>query len=275
MNRRFEGRRALVTGASRGIGASVARRLAAEGAEVALVARTLGTGDEADGSLRVTQALCERHGGTVAAVVADLTDDAARAQVVPQAHQALGGPIEILVNNAAAAIPVALTEISAAQQRTQFEANVITPLVLAQAVVPAMRDAGEGWIVNLSSVGAERFPGPPFPSNPVGSTMDVYGASKAALNKVTNGLAVELYGTGIRINTVQPRIAVMSEGMRAFADKVGPGVFEEMEQIVEAVVALCACTEEQTGQVTESQSLLAELRITPRGIDGETIADTP
>ena len=275
MNRRFEGRRALVTGASRGLGASVARRLAAEGAEVALVARTLGTGDEADGSLRVTQALCERHGGTVAAVVADLTDDAARAQVVPQAHQALGGPIEILVNNAAAAIPVALTEISAAQQRTQFEANVITPLVLAQAVVPAMRDAGEGWIVNLSSVGAERFPGPPFPSNPVGSTMDVYGASKAALNKVTNGLAVELYGTGIRINTVQPRIAVMSEGMRAFADKVGPGVFEEMEQIVEAVVALCACTEEQTGQVTESQSLLAELRITPRGIDGETIADTP
>jgi NAD(P)-dependent dehydrogenase (short-subunit alcohol dehydrogenase family) len=272
MSRRFEGRRALVTGASRGIGASVARRLAAEGADVALVARTLGQPDDADGSLRRTQSWCEAHGARVATIVADLTDDAERARLVPEAVEALGGPVEILVNNAAVAITVPVTEVSVVQQRTQFEANVITPLVLAQAVVPAMRAAGEGWIVNLSSVGADLFTGPPFRSNPVGSTMDVYGATKAALNKITNGLAVELHGTGIRVNTVQPRVAVMSEGMRAFADAVGPGVFEEMTETVEGVVAMCACPEDVTGQVTVSLDVVAELGLEVRGFDGERLA---
>jgi NAD(P)-dependent dehydrogenase (short-subunit alcohol dehydrogenase family) len=272
MIRRFEGRRVVVTGASRGIGAAVSRRLAAEGASVALVARTLGTGDDPDGSLRATKALCERHGGTIATIVADLTDDAQRARVIPEAVAGLGGPIEILVNNAAAAIPVPLTESNVEQQRMQFDANVITPLCLAQAVAPAMRDAGEGWIVNLSSVGADLFPGPPFPPNPVGSTMDIYGASKAALNKITNGLAIELFDVCIRVNTVQPRIAVMTEGMRAFADKVGPGVFEELTDTVEAIVALCDCPRERTGQVTVSLELLAELGLTGRGLDGEALA---
>jgi NAD(P)-dependent dehydrogenase (short-subunit alcohol dehydrogenase family) len=272
MKRRFEGRRVVVTGASRGIGAAVSRRLAAEGASVALVARTLGTGDDPDGSLRVTQALCERHGGTIVTVVADLTDDAARARVIPESVEGLGGPIEILINNAAAAIPVTLSETTVEQQRTQFEANVVTPLCLAQSVVPAMRVAREGWIVNLSSVGADLFAGPPFPRNPVGSTMDIYGATKAALNRITNGLAVELFGTGIRVNTVQPRIAVMTEGMRAFADKVGPGVFEELTDTVEAIVSLCDCAPERTGQVTITLDLLAELALTPRGLDGEVLA---
>jgi NAD(P)-dependent dehydrogenase (short-subunit alcohol dehydrogenase family) len=240
---------------------------------VALVARTLGVGDEPDGSLSTTKAHCEIHGGTVGAIVADLTDDQDRLRVIPEAVELLGGPVEVLVNNAAAAIPVALTEISGDQQRLLFEANVIAPLLLAQAVVPAMREMSEGWIVNLSSVGAELTPGPPFRFNPVGSTMDVYGATKAALNRVINGLAAELFGTGIRVNTVQPRIAVMSEGMRAFADKVGPGVFERMEDTVEAVVALCDCPAEQTGQITVTLDLLSELGITPRGLDGENLAE--
>jgi NAD(P)-dependent dehydrogenase (short-subunit alcohol dehydrogenase family) len=271
MNRRFEGRRAVVTGASRGIGAGIARRLAAEGANVALVARTLDDRPGVDGSLRQTQAFCEAHGATVGVIAADLTDDADRARVIPEAMDRLGGAVEILVNNAAAAIAVTLSEISVAAQRKQFEANVIAPLVLAQAAAPAMREAGEGWIVNLSSVGAERFAGPPFRPNPVGSTMDVYGATKAALNRISNGLAVELYGTGIRVNTVQPRIAVMSEGMRAFADAVGPGVFEEMTETVEAAVALCACPPELTGRTTISLELLHELDLTPRGLDGEDL----
>jgi NAD(P)-dependent dehydrogenase (short-subunit alcohol dehydrogenase family) len=263
----------VVTGASRGIGAGVARRLAAEGAHVALVARTLRDSDGIDGSLRLTRERCVAHGATVGLIAADLTDGADRARVIPEAEAALGGPIEILVNNAAAAIPVALTEIGVDEQRRQFELNVIAPLDLSQAVVPAMREAGEGWIVNLSSVGAELFPGPPFPPNPVGSTMDVYGATKAALNRVTNGLAAELYGTGIRVNTVQPRVAVMSEGMRAFADKLGPGVFEEMVQTVEAVVAMCACPAELTGQVTVSLQVLDDLGLTVRGLDNEALAE--
>ena len=136
-----------------------------------------------------------------------------------------------------------------------------------------MRTAGEGWVVNLSSVGATHHPGPPFRRSPVGSTMDVYGATKAALNRITNGLAADLYGTGIRVNTLQPRIAVMSEGMRASADKVDPTVFEDMNDTVEAAVALCSCSAEVTGQVKVSLDLLAELGLDRHDLDGRVITE--
>jgi NAD(P)-dependent dehydrogenase (short-subunit alcohol dehydrogenase family) len=271
MTRRFEGRRAVVTGASRGIGAGIARRLAAEGADVAIVARTLGDGTEPEGSLRTTQAGCK---GSVVTVVADLTDESDCDRVIPEAVDQLGGPIDILVNNAAAAIRRPITEISARHQLLMFEANVVAPLTLAQAVIPDMHDAGEGWIVNLSSAGAALFAGPPFHANPVGSIMDVYGATKAALNRVTNGLSVDLYGTGIRVNAVQPRSAVMSEGMRSMADQLGKDMFEEIEETVEAVAALCDCPPDLTGQVVVSLELIANLGLTVHSLDGELLAST-
>src|SRR4051794_32074450 len=109
---RFAGRRAIVTGASRGIGAGVAERLAAEGAAVAIVARTLEAHDHLAGSLEATAERLRAHGGQVALVVADLTDEHDRARVVPEATAQLGGPVDILVNNAAAAIYGPLAELS-------------------------------------------------------------------------------------------------------------------------------------------------------------------
>jgi NAD(P)-dependent dehydrogenase (short-subunit alcohol dehydrogenase family) len=109
MTQRFTGRRALVTGASRGIGAAAAERLAAEGADVAITARTLTVHDHLAGSLEDTAHRIREYGTTVAMVVADLTDERDRLRIVPEAASMLGGPIDILVNNAAAAIyqPVA------------------------------------------------------------------------------------------------------------------------------------------------------------------------
>ena len=158
---RFAGRRALVTGASRGIGAAIAERLAAEGADVAITARTLDEHDHLPGSLNETRRRLEAYGGNVAVVVADLSDEADRARVVPAAVDALGGPIEILVNNAAAAIYQPLAEFPLRRRRVLFDVNVHAPLDLAQAVIPAMRAAGEGWIVNLSSGAARSSEGPP------------------------------------------------------------------------------------------------------------------
>ena len=117
------------------------------------------------------------------------------------------------MNNAAAAIYEPLAEFPLKRRRIMFEANVHAPLDLAQAVIPAMRAAGEGWIVNVSSgsrpaVGRARRSS----SVPAARRIAVYGASKAALNRITNGLAAELHGTGIRVNTVEPRAAVLSEG---------------------------------------------------------------
>src|SRR4051794_20247963 len=133
-SRRLSGRRAVVTGASRGIGAAVAERLAAEGAAVAITARTLDHHDHLAGSLSETRRRLEASGATVAVVVADLTDEADRQRIVPEAAEALGGPIEVLVNNAAAAIYQPLADFPLRRRRVVFEANVHAPLDLAQAV---------------------------------------------------------------------------------------------------------------------------------------------
>jgi citronellol/citronellal dehydrogenase len=269
MSRRFAGRRALVTGASRGIGAAIAERLAAEGADVALTARTLDAHDHLAGSLQDTRERIARYGTTVAVIVADLTDETDRARIVPAAVDALGGPIEILVNNAAAAIYRLPTEFPIRRCKIIFDVNVHAPLDLAQAVIPAMQSAGEGWIVNLSSGAARQWEGPPFELGPQGSTLTVYGASKAALNRLTNGLAAELYGSGVRVNTVEPRAAVLSEGAAELVGKTLRGdQIESMEEMVEGVVALCDCPPACTGRNAVSLDLIADLSISVLGLDG-------
>jgi citronellol/citronellal dehydrogenase len=269
MSARFAGRRALVTGSSRGIGAATAERLAAEGADVAITARTKERHEHLAGSLDEVAETIGRHGGQVASIVADLTDEDDRLRIVPEACAALGGPIDILVNNAAAAMYAPVAEFSPKRRRILFEANVFAPADLAAAVVPTMVERGEGWIVNVSSGAARHWDGPPFVLGPQGSTIAMYGASKAALNRMTNGLAAELDGTGIRVNTVEPRAAVMSEGAAALVgDTIRPDQIESLEQMVEAVVALCGCPPEVTGQTLVSLDLLDDWEIEVRGFDG-------
>ena len=266
---RFDGRRALVTGASRGIGAGIARRLAAEGADVAICARTLDRHDHLPGSLTETAERLEVHGARVGIVVADLTDEADRSRVVPEATAALGGPIDILVNNAAAAMYGPLAEMPLKRRRVLFEANVHAPLDLAQAAIPGMKEAGGGWIVNVSSGAARSWHGPPFELGITGSAITVYGASKAALNRITNGLGAELHGTGIRVNSVEPRAAVLSEGADALVGgSLRSDQIESLEEMVEAVVALCDCSAEITGRSFVSLDLLAEWGVTVRDLDG-------
>jgi citronellol/citronellal dehydrogenase len=269
VSRRLGGRRALVTGASRGIGAAVAERLAAEGADVAITARTLDAHDHLPGALTATAERLARYGATGATVVADLTDEVDRARIVPEAVERLGGPLDILVNNAAAAIYQPLAEMSAKRRRLMFEANVQAPLDLAQAVIPDMRAAGAGWIVNVSSGAARPWDGPPFELGANGTVIAAYGASKAALNRITNGLAAELHGKGIRVNTVEPRAAVRTEGADALVGSSVPSdKFESLEEMVEATVALCDCREDVTGQAFVSLDLIADWGLTVHGLDG-------
>jgi NAD(P)-dependent dehydrogenase (short-subunit alcohol dehydrogenase family) len=271
MSGRFVGRRAIVTGASRGIGAGIAERLAAEGASVAIVARTVAEGDRANlaGSLESTAARLRSYGNPVAIIAADLTDGDDRARIVPEAVEQLGGPVEILVNNAAAAMYAQPSEMPLKRRRISFEVNVHAPLDLAQAVLPAMLEAGEGWIVNLSSATGRLQPGPPFKQDGLGATTTMYGSSKAALNRLTNGLGHELWGRGIRVNTVEPRAAVMSEGAEVLAGHViKDDMIESMEEMVEAAVYLCDCDAETTGQVFVSLGLIADRGVTVMTLDG-------
>jgi NAD(P)-dependent dehydrogenase (short-subunit alcohol dehydrogenase family) len=261
MTNRFAGRRALVTGASRGIGAAVAVRLAAEGADVAIVARTERRHDHLPGSLADTAARIAALGRHAPIVVADLADAEDRARIVSEAADALDGRIDILVNNAAAAMYAPVATMSLKRRRVLFEVNAIAPLDLAQAVVPGMVEAGEGWIVNLTSATARAGTGDP--------TMALYGASKAALNRVTDGLARELFGTGVRVNAVEPRAAVLTEGAAALVgDALTDDVIESLEAMTEAVVCLCDCPPELTGRVCVSLDLIDELGLTVYDLDG-------
>ena len=259
----------MVTGASRGIGAGIAERLVAEGADVALVARTLEQHERLAGSLVETAERLARYGGKVVNVVADLTDEADRARVIPEAVDGLGGSVDILVNNPAAAMYDSLEAFPLKRRRILFEANAHAPLDLAQAVIPSMRQAGEGWIVNVSSGAARPWSGPPFELGAQGSTTSVYGASKAALNRITNGLGAELYGTGIRVNAVEPRAAVLSEGAEALVGStLRRDQIESLEEMVEAVIALCACETNVTGRAVVSLDLIADWQLTVHDLDG-------
>jgi citronellol/citronellal dehydrogenase len=263
---RFKGRRAIVTGASRGIGPAIAERLAAEGADVVLTARTVDHHDHLAGSLHETLERCRAHGTTVEVVAADLADGTDRARLVPEASAALGGDIDILVNNAATGIHYPMAEFPLHRRRIMFEVNVHAPMDLAQAVIPGMKAAGAGWILNLSSGGARLIDGPPFNTGALGTTNGIYGASKAALNRITNAMGAELYGTGIRINTLQPDRPVATEGAIAhLGDALDQDRYVPVSIIVEAAMALCDCPPERTGRVHVDSELLQELGISPPG----------
>jgi short-subunit dehydrogenase len=256
MSNRFAGRSALVTGASRGIGASVARALAAEGADVAIVARSVDPIAKISGSLKETADEIRQMGRRCVVIGADLSDAEDRSRIVTEA---LGGldNVDILVNNAAAAIYGPPEHYSLKRRRLSMEVNYHAPADLMQEVIPLMTAGGEGWIVNLTSAAARPAVGPPFV---VGVEIGLYGATKAALNRLTNAMGASLYGTGIRVNAVMPRAAVLSEGADALVgDTLRPDQVEPMEKMVEAVMALCDCEADRTGQVYVSLDLIHEL----------------
>jgi citronellol/citronellal dehydrogenase len=190
----------------------------------------------------------------------------------PKRYRRWEGRSTSLVNNAAAAIYQNLADYPLRRRRLSFEVNVHAPMDLAQAVLPPMLSRGEGWVVNVSSATARPWR-PPFHLGALGSTTGVYGASKAALNRMTNALAAELAGRGVRINTVEPRAAVMSEGAAVLTGSaLSPDQIESMEQMVEAIVALCDCDPERTGLEHVSLDLIAELGLTVCDLEGKPIA---
>ncbi len=245
---------AIVTGASRGIGAAIARRLAAEGARVALVARSLepGSGGHLAGSLLETAGAILEQGGVAEPIVADLADPACdRAGIVARAEAALG-PVDILVNNAAACFYLSIDETSERRLRVAYEVNVVTPYLLTKAVVPGMRGRGEGWIVNITSaiVDTEHL------DSPQQARSSTYAPSKAALDRLTVSFATELRDTGIAVNALAPERAVATEGATAVMD-LPEEWCEPVELMADATLALCTCDPAtQQGMIVRSAPYL-------------------
>ena len=273
----LHGKVAIVTGASRGIGAAVARRFAAEGARVAAVARTQHEGDfHLPGSLDRTVTGIVAAGGEAIAIGADLASpDTDRAAIVQQAVDAFGAPVEVLVNNAAAAFHIPTLQVSERRLRVAFEVNVWSPWALTQAVLPAMLEVGEGWVVNVSTQAVDAPSGPPFSAEAVAGGIGgsvTYGGSKAMLERMTVGAAVDLYGRGVRLNALRPTAGVHTEGADQLADWTGVLV-EPIESMAEAVLALATCDADCSGRVTDSLHLLMELGHPVRDLAGDALVD--
>jgi len=246
---------------------------------VAIVARTLDQHPRLPGSLNETASRIESHGTKPTVIVADLSNEDDRARIVPEAIDGLGGPIDILINNAAAGILQPILEVPMRRVRLSFEVNVLAGLDLAQQVAPAMRDRAEGWIINVTSGAADASVGPPFDLKGVIAVTGIYGTNKAALNRVTNALAAELWGTGVRINTIEPRSTILTRGTASFIDATPGGLglelldgeYETLEPMVEATLALCDCPTSVTGQRFVSVDLVREWGLEVRAIDGSPL----
>jgi NAD(P)-dependent dehydrogenase (short-subunit alcohol dehydrogenase family) len=269
----LDGRVALVTGASRGIGAAIARRLASERATVAVTARSLESHPHLPGTLRETVEMIEKDGGRALAIQGDVLKAEERARIVDETRAALGA-IDILINNAAAAFYMPFHQISAKRFRVAFEVNVRAPWDLAQRLAPLMQERGRGWIVNVSSDTARHPQGPPYIEFHRHGGAVLYGATKAALDRVSTGLAGELHEHGIAVNSLAPVAAVMTPGVEALG--VVPEEFrrkaEPVECMAEAALALCEPRDPAiTGRVLYSKPFLDELGRAVRSLDGEQL----
>ena len=271
MTRELSDQVAIVTGASRGIGAAIAVRLAAAGATLALVGRTAAPdGSNNPGSLQETAEQIEALGGHAQVLVADLSDPTVdRAAIVAAARNALG-PIDILVNNAAACFYLPYTRVSARRYSVMFEVNVHAPWDLSRAVLPDMTARGRGAIVNISSRVAAHPDGPPYSSFHADNGATLYGTSKAALDRLTTGLAAEVFAAGIAVNSLSPVGAVATPGVIAMGlTPADPDDVEPVEQMAEAALALCTSgAARMTGRVATSAAVLDELDRRVRTLDG-------
>lgn len=195
--KRFDGKSACVTGAARGIGAAIARRLAAEGAAVAVVDMDLGA------ARATASALAASTGAKVVAVGGDLSDKAAADSAMADALASLGR-LDILVNNAGGGVIRPTLDHDEHSVRTTIDRNLMTMLWCTLGVIPTMLDAGYGRVINI---GAESVRNGLFDHA-------VYNAAKGGVHAICSALAREFSASGITFNAVAPSI-VTTESVEA------------------------------------------------------------
>lgn len=261
---------ALITGASRGIGLALARRFAAEGAAVVLCASRWGAHGKLKGTLEEAVQVIQAAGGRAAGIACDLSQAEARADLVQQAAEHFG-PLDIIVNNAAAATMRLPSETTARERSWMFEVNLNAPIDLAQQALPGMRERRKGWILNISSSSALQPVVPYRDSQVAAHVICAYGATKAALDRYTQGLAHEVAGAGIYVNTLAPENIVLTAGADYVRDiaRRHPDMAEPVEVMAEAALELCSGR--HVGCVSYSRRLLHSLGLPVKSLDGRTI----
>jgi NAD(P)-dependent dehydrogenase (short-subunit alcohol dehydrogenase family) len=212
---RLTGRTALVTGSTYGIGAAIARALAAEGADVVISGRDAERGALVADSINEARS-ANGAGGQAHLITADLSGGIDAVQgLADAAVLALGGPLDILVNNVAQLIsPSPSAQITEQQISAAFALSVTAPFLLTGLLAPAMVERGSGAIVNMGSINGLFGMG--------GSAL--YSATKAAMHSLTKSWAAEYGPFGVRVNAVAP----------------GPTLTEKVSQIQEYLAPMIA-----------------------------------
>jgi 7-alpha-hydroxysteroid dehydrogenase len=286
---RLDGRVAIVTGASRGIGQAVAQLFAREGAAVAVVARTEQVFDERlPGTIHDTVDAIVAEGGRAVAIRADLADEDDVDRIVDEARAALG-PIDLLVNNAALTVPGRPPRPSRPEAapsaptaptarldarpptrttttrpgsflgfplkgyRLHFQIGLFASYRLMQLVVPDMVELGRGGIVNISSLAAF-VPGPGPYEQPGGPTVPAYGGNKAAMHHLTQAVAFEVAAHNIAVNALLPSEPVLTPGnLVAYSGDD----FASVDDFAEATLQVAiADPNVMTGQILWSEDVL-------------------
>ena len=230
---KLENKVAVVTGASKGIGASIAKHFAAAGAKV-----VVNYASSKEGADRVVKEITD-NGGLAIAVQADVSNEADVMRLFEETNAAFG-QLDILVNNAVYQGYLSIDEISVADFHQHFNVNVLGSLLTIQASLKAFGDKG-GNIINISS-GASKYPLP-------GASL--YSATKAALDAMTIALSKELGTKNVRVNSILPGatntegaasagVTPGSEYEKMFVDKTPLGRRGQPEDIAKAVVFLAS-----------------------------------
>jgi NAD(P)-dependent dehydrogenase (short-subunit alcohol dehydrogenase family) len=259
---RLDGRVVVVTGASRGIGADIARLFAAEGARVVCAARTLEEGQHPlAGSLATTVAAITAAGGEAHPVAVNIAEPAECERLI-QAARARYGPVDVLVNNAALTYYIPVKDFPVGKWLRSWAVNFQAPFILSQLALGDMIPRRRGAIVNISS-GAAIGPGRgPYPDPAVGARGGTcYGAEKAALERFTQGLASEVFQYGISVTALSPSQVVPTPGTvyhRLVSGLDDPRGEPPLLMAQAALLLASEPIERVSGRVTYSQQILRE-----------------
>jgi NAD(P)-dependent dehydrogenase (short-subunit alcohol dehydrogenase family) len=245
----LEGKVALVTGASRGIGEDIAKHLARAGAAVAVAARTEEVTDpRLPGTIHSVAKAITDAGGKALAVKMDVRSPESIAEGVEKTVNELGR-LDIVVNNAAVLVPGTIETIQERHINLIYEIDLRGPLLVMRNAIPHMRKGGGGWIINISSV-AGIFPGPgPYENPRKGGAF--YGMVKAALERYSQGLAMEVQDGNISVNVLSPEGRIRTPGnMFAENSRENPSLeFESADLMGKAAVWICEQPASYTGHI--------------------------
>ena len=248
----LDGKVAIVTGASRGVGAATAVALAGRGCKVACAARATDAAPlPIPGTIDDTVRRIADAGGAAVAVPTNLAKDGEIATMVERTVAEFGA-VDVLVNNAAITFPGDL-ELSMKRFDLVMQVDLRAPLLALHSVVPAMKARGAGSVVNVSSVAALNY----FPG------LMAYGMAKAAMEHMTVAAAHQLARFGIAVNTFRIDVPVASEGFVANLPDVDRSDWEPAEVAAEGIVWMLEQPPSYTGHNVGMMELRAEHGIMP------------